>query len=109
MISGATARKYVRKGSFGILFFATVSISVYIGDAYRPITKAKICTEQVKQVSTMEELLLNINGQHAVRKGEGLWSIARKYKIPPKQLLAMNNMNRSTKLYPGQMINVPKK
>ncbi len=42
--------------------------------------------------------------RHTVRSGESAWSIARRYGIPVKALLARNNLDANTVLKPGQVL-----
>ncbi len=46
------------------------------------------------------------SGTYKVRSGDTLWAIARKFNIPPSELLALNNMNRTTTLRPGDTVRV---
>jgi membrane-bound lytic murein transglycosylase D len=45
---------------------------------------------------------------HKVENGETLYSIARKFKVDPQQLMAWNNMTKNTQLKPGDKIKVQK-
>jgi len=45
---------------------------------------------------------------YKVENGETLYSIARKFKVDPNQLMAWNNMNKTTQLKPGDKIKVQK-
>lgn len=73
-----------------------------------PIAKTSTGWVSAPLVSSTAPPLPQMAGQHVVKKGETLWGIARAHEIPPKELLALNGMDRNTKLYPGQMISVPK-
>lgn len=47
--------------------------------------------------------------RHTVRSGESAWSIARRYGIPVKALLAGNNLNAGSVLKPGMVLNFEEK
>lgn len=72
------------------------------------IAKASVSKAEAPKASNATAPLPQMTSQHTVAKGETLWSIARTYEVPPKELLAANGMTRDTKLYPGQMVTIPK-
>lgn len=41
---------------------------------------------------------------YRVRRGDSLWSIARKYRVTPRKLAAWNNMTVKSKLYAGKRL-----
>lgn len=43
---------------------------------------------------------------HVLKKGESLWTVAKKYKVTTKELSAWNGIRRSAILQPGQKIQV---
>ena len=43
-------------------------------------------------------------GSHTVRRGESAWTIARRYGLPPQQLLARNGLAGSAVLQPGMVL-----
>jgi membrane-bound lytic murein transglycosylase D len=43
-------------------------------------------------------------GSHTVRRGESVWTIARRYGLPPQQLLARNGLASSAVLQPGMVL-----
>ena len=43
---------------------------------------------------------------YTVKKGDSLWSIAKKFNVTVKQLLAWNNLRKNKHLYPNQKITV---
>ncbi len=43
---------------------------------------------------------------YKVQPGDSLWAIARKFNMPPLELLALNKMTRETALKPGDVIRV---
>ncbi len=43
---------------------------------------------------------------YKVRSGDTLWAIARKFNVPATELLALNNMNRTSTLRPGDTVRV---
>ena len=43
---------------------------------------------------------------YTVKKGDSLWSIAKKFKVTVKQLLTWNNLRKNKFLYPNQKITV---
>lgn len=44
--------------------------------------------------------------RYEVRKGDSLWAIARKFKVSPTELLALNKMSRDVRLRPGDTVRV---
>jgi len=46
-------------------------------------------------------------GTHKVRAGDTLWDIARKYGTTTARIRQQNGMGRSSRIYPGQILNVP--
>lgn len=46
---------------------------------------------------------------YQVQQGDTLWAIARKFNMPPHDLLAFNNMTVSTRLQPGDVVKVQSK
>ncbi len=51
--------------------------------------------------------LKSIKKQYIVKKGDTLYSIARKFKVPVKDLMNLNGMDNTAKLYIGQKIQIP--
>lgn len=43
---------------------------------------------------------------YQVQDGDSLWSIARKFNVPPLDLLSLNNLSRQSKLRPGDYVQV---
>lgn len=43
-------------------------------------------------------------GSHTVRRGESVWTIARRYGLPPQQLLARNGLASTAVLQPGMVL-----
>jgi membrane-bound lytic murein transglycosylase D len=43
-------------------------------------------------------------GSHTVRRGESVWTIAHRYGLPPKQLLARNGLASTAVLQPGMVL-----
>lgn len=44
--------------------------------------------------------------KYQVQQGDSLWSIARKFNVPPIDLLSLNNLSRQSKLRPGDYVQV---
>ena len=44
--------------------------------------------------------------QHSVRKGESLWTIARRYGVRVIDIVNWNKISRSAHIYPGQKLNI---
>jgi LysM repeat protein len=44
---------------------------------------------------------------HTVQRGESLWIIANRYRVSVSDLQNANNMGRSTRLNPGQVLVIP--
>ena len=62
-----------------------------------------------QEKSRREAEKVHASFQHyKVENGETLYSIARKFKVDPNQLMAWNNMNKTTQLKPGDKIKVQK-
>jgi membrane-bound lytic murein transglycosylase D len=62
-----------------------------------------------QEKSRREAEKVHASFQHyKVESGETLYSIARKFKVDPVQLMAWNNMNKSSQLKPGDKIKVQK-
>jgi FOG: LysM repeat len=45
---------------------------------------------------------------HTVKKGEGLWDIARQYKVTIEEIVRWNGLN-DTKVKPGERLKIVKK
>ena len=43
---------------------------------------------------------------YKVQEGDTMWAIARKFNVPPKELLRWNNLDRESQLKPGDQITV---
>ena len=43
-------------------------------------------------------------GSHTVRRGESAWTIARRYGLPPQQLLDRNGLASTAVLRPGMVL-----
>lgn len=43
---------------------------------------------------------------YKVQPGDTMWAIARKFNIPPAELLALNNMEDASRLRPGDFVRV---
>ncbi|MBF0480550.1 MAG: LysM peptidoglycan-binding domain-containing protein [Desulfovibrionaceae bacterium] len=60
-----------------------------------------------QEKSRREAEKVHASFQHyKVESGETLYSIARKFKVDPNQLMAWNNMNKTSQLKPGDKIKV---
>ncbi len=46
----------------------------------------------------------NRSASYRVRRGDTLWSIARKFSVPPQHLLQWNDMNRNSVIQPGDKV-----
>ena len=46
--------------------------------------------------------------QHKVKKGDTLWEIARAYNTTTGNIRRMNDLGRSSRIYPGQVLTVSK-
>ena len=44
--------------------------------------------------------------QHTVQSGDSLWSIARKYKVNPNDLIRWNGLHQGTVIRPGQSLKI---
>ena len=44
--------------------------------------------------------------RYEVREGDSLWAIARKFNVSPTDLLELNNMDRNSRLKPGDTVRV---
>lgn len=45
-------------------------------------------------------------GSHTVKSGDSPWTISRQYRMPLKELLAMNGLHSGSKLKPGQVLKI---
>ncbi len=45
--------------------------------------------------------------RYLVKKGDNLYSISRKFKIPIQELISVNNVNEPYKIFPGEQITLP--
>ncbi len=45
-------------------------------------------------------------GQHIVGPGENVWVIARRYGVPPNQILRLNGLSSSTTIFPGKRLKI---
>jgi membrane-bound lytic murein transglycosylase D len=76
--------------------FLNNETELYAFKTKKGVEKEKL-SEEIKKVSDQSV--------HIVRSGENLGSIARKYRVSVKQLMAWNNMKKNT-IYPGQRLTV---
>ena len=69
-----------------------------------PAKDAKSVAKPVEQAKDSKKL----NGpvHYNVENGETVWSIARKFKVDPKALLAWNNLDRTVQLKPGDRLKI---
>ncbi len=68
---------------------------------YVPEGKAK---EFTKKLAKLKPERIHL---HKVRRGETIWHIARRYRIPVKPLLAVNNIKNPRRIRDGTVIMVP--
>ena len=68
-----------------------------------PKSKGSIMARKGKSRNTPD---ISTKGYHRVRKGETIWSIARKYGVTVSQIKALNHL-RSTRIKPGDMLRIP--
>lgn len=50
---------------------------------------------------------ISTSGTYTVRKGDNLWDISRSFKTTPEELRRLNYMERSSRLYVGQVLKMP--
>jgi len=65
-----------------------------------------------QEIRKAEDKLKNVKKskpelKYVVKKGESLWSISRKFKVPIKDLMAYNNLNEKSKIKAGDKIFIP--
>ncbi|MCY4282520.1 MAG: LysM peptidoglycan-binding domain-containing protein, partial [Gammaproteobacteria bacterium] len=82
--NGISSRKYLRPGQKLTLWFA----------------------EDNKQAPTAGGQPASDPFHYTVKKGDSLWSIAKKFNVTIKQLLVWNNLRRNKHLHPNQKITV---
>jgi len=82
--NGISSRKYLRPGQKLTLWFA----------------------EDDKQAPTAGGQPASDPFHYTVKKGDSLWSIAKKFNVTIKQLLVWNNLRRNKHLHPNQKITV---
>ncbi|MEL6221682.1 MAG: peptidoglycan DD-metalloendopeptidase family protein [Cyanobacteria bacterium J06627_8] len=68
---------------------------------YRPITVAR-ASQAISQVNASAS-----GGQHIVREGDTLWSIARQYQISDATLVELNGLSSDNVLKIGQVLTIP--
>lgn len=44
---------------------------------------------------------------HVIARGDTLWSVALKYRVPPDELARLNRLSTHTRLMPGRRLNIP--
>jgi membrane-bound lytic murein transglycosylase D len=62
--------------------------------------------EEKSRVAAMEAKDVQKVVAYKVRPGDTVWSIARQYKVNPKQLLSWNNLGRDAVIKPGDTLKV---
>jgi LysM repeat protein len=89
-----------------------------IASEYEVSTDAVLAANNLARSSRIypgQELLVPVSGAtgscgkatvHEVRRGESIYSIAKKYSVPCEELLSINDLTSSAVIYPGQMITV---
>lgn len=70
---------------------------------YIPIDKSSPLA-MLKKSSKQQSTKYIVN--YKVREGDSLWSIARKFNVPPHDLLALNNLTPKTMIRPGDNVQV---
>jgi membrane-bound lytic murein transglycosylase D len=56
--------------------------------------------------STRARLASGKSHEYVIRSGDSLWSIARRFKVSPEQLLAWNDISSEKSLQPGQKLKI---
>ena len=85
-----------------------ISARIQPGDDRSRQREARIGTAQVEHIAnadtgTATQASAGIR-RHTVCSGESAWSIARRYGIPVKTLLARNNLDAKAVLKPGMVL-----
>lgn len=79
-----------------------------------PVTESKVKETEVKQAEVSSEAKQTkvTNEQNVayetykVKRGDSVYSIAKRYNISQRRLLALNNLRRRSKIYPGQKLRI---
>lgn len=67
---------------------------------------AVVSARKEKQAAAAPARTGTMISSYRVQPGDSLWAIARKFNMPPSELLALNNMTRESLLKPGDVIRV---
>lgn len=82
---------------------AQILVPLYLRDA----TVARIADAASATVTQVSEPAVASDSVHVVRRGESAWSIARKYRVSLRALLAANGLNAKSVLRVGQRLSLP--
>lgn len=86
---------------------ATVDTTVVLAQAEAPVTETVSPRADVVAASrTVASADRPRARRHTVRNGESAWTIAKRYRMPLKALLSLNNLSGSSVLKPGAVLRV---
>ncbi|MDP4093072.1 MAG: LysM peptidoglycan-binding domain-containing protein [Bacillota bacterium] len=98
--SGDWFKVITPKGN-GYLYYTVVGIAQDVPDNAANSTYFK---GSVPIDTSMDTIMYN---PYTVVKGDYMWIVAQRYGIPDYELAAANNLDRTSTLYPGQILNIP--
>lgn len=71
------------------------------------LTAAQVASTRVRLASEQPKTHTQTQAQeYVIRSGDSLWSIARRFKVSPKQLMAWNDISTETPIKPGQRLRI---
>jgi len=78
---------------------------IYVGQKLKIPSNAKNLKSRSKSAAyAATDHGTESNGTYKVRSGDTLWDIARKFGTTTSRLRSVNNLGRSSRIYPGQIL-----
>lgn len=76
----------------------------YIRAGAKLVIPVRVGTKSRRARKRFVKATVPIEGTHIVRRGDTLWDISMRYKIPIKRILKWNKIRKSDKIRPGQRL-----
>lgn len=91
-----------------LIFQGNDSVTNLPGDFIFPLSLDKDSLRQeIVNKEVAKEKVKKKSWQYVVKKGESLWQISKKFKVPLNDLLSYNDLNQNSIVKPGDKIMIP--